>query len=82
VLLVPGVPADDRWEIEHDSGSTSIVERIKLSAIDFLLTRPEVKRRRATVTATKSLMNVVAGDNEFELTFARFLEAAPDVAAF
>lgn len=61
----------------HDSGSTSIVERIKLSA-----TRPEVKRRRATVTATKSLMNVVAGDNEFELTFARFLEAAPDVAAF
>jgi len=61
----------------HDTGSTSIVERIKLSA-----TRPEVKRRRATVTATKSLMNVVAGDNEFELTFARFLEAAPDVAAF
>lgn len=61
----------------HDTGSTTVVDRIKLSA-----TRPEVKRRRATVTSTKSLMNVVAGDNDFELAFARFLDAAPDVAAF
>lgn len=61
----------------HDSGSTHVVEHIKLSE-----TRPQVVRRRETIEATKSLMNKVAGDNPFELDFARFLEAAPDVQAF
>ena len=61
----------------HDSGSTSVVEHIKLSE-----TRPQVVRRRDTIEATKSLMNKVAGDNDFELAFASFLEAASDVQAF
>jgi type III restriction enzyme len=61
----------------HDSGATHVLERVKLSA-----TRPQVIRRRETIAATKSLLNVVAGDNAFELEFARFLEAAPDVQAF
>lgn len=61
----------------HDSGDTHVVDRIKLSA-----TRPQVVRRRETIEATKSLMNKVQGDNGFELDFARFLEAAPDVQAF
>ena len=61
----------------HDSGSTSVVEHIKLSE-----TRPQVVRRRETIEATKSLMNKVGGDNDFELAFAVFLEAASDVQAF
>ena len=61
----------------HNSGDTHVVDRIKLSA-----TRPQVVRRRETIEATKSLMNKVQGDNGFELDFARFLEAAPDVQAF
>lgn len=61
----------------HDSGATHVVERIKLSA-----TRPQVVKRREGIAATKSLMNIVAGDNDFELAFAKFLEAAPDVQTF
>lgn len=61
----------------HDSGDTHVVERIKLSE-----TRPQVTRRRESIEAAKSLMNRVAGDNTFELAFARFLEAAEDVQAF
>lgn len=61
----------------HDSGNTHVIDRIKLSE-----TRPQVVRRRATIEATKSLMNKVTGDNAFELAFASFLEAASDVQAF
>lgn len=61
----------------HDSGDTHVIDRIKLSA-----TRPQVTKRRDVIEATKSLMNKVAGDNAFELAFARFLEAAADVQAF
>ena len=61
----------------HDSGDTHVIDRIKLSE-----TRPQVVRRRATIEATKSLMNKVTGDNAFELAFASFLEAAADVQAF
>jgi type III restriction enzyme len=61
----------------HDSGDTHVIDRIKLSE-----TRPQVVRRRATIEATKSLMNKVTGDNAFELAFASFLEAAGDVQAF
>lgn len=37
---------------------------------------------RPTLPATKTVFNLVACDNEFEKKFARFLEDAPDVAAF
>ena len=61
----------------HDSGSTRVIERIKLST-----TRPQVIRRCETFDAGKSLLNTVAGDNPFELAFARFLQDAADVQAF
>lgn len=61
----------------HDSGNTHVIDRIKLSE-----TRPQVVRRRESIEATKSLLNKVAGDNDFELDFARFLERASDVQAF
>jgi type III restriction enzyme len=61
----------------YDSGATHVLERIKLST-----TRPQVVKRRETLDARKSLMNTVAGDNDFELAFARFLEDANDVQAF
>lgn len=37
---------------------------------------------RPTMTATKTIFNLVQCDNDFEREFAAFLEAAPDVAAF
>lgn len=37
---------------------------------------------RPTVTATRTIFNLVAGENEFERDFALFLERAHDVAAF
>lgn len=37
---------------------------------------------RPTFKAKKTIFNLVAADNEFERDFARFLEAAPDVASF
>lgn len=37
---------------------------------------------RPTYAATKSIFNLVPCDNELERTFARFLDRAPDVAAF
>jgi Restriction endonuclease len=61
----------------HDSGDTHVIDRIKLSE-----TRPQVVRRREAIEATKSLLNKVAGDNPFELAFAKFLEGASDVQAF
>ena len=50
---------------------------LKLSA-----TRPQVVKRREGFDATKSLMNIVAGDNPFELAFAHFLQDADDVQSF
>jgi len=61
----------------HDSGSTHVLEHVKISA-----TRPQVVRRRETIQSRKSMFNQIAGDNEFELTFARFLGAANDVQSF
>lgn len=61
----------------HDSGNTHVIDRIKLSE-----TRPQVVRRKEAIEATKSLLNKVAGDNSFELDFAKFLERASDVQAF
>ena len=37
---------------------------------------------RPTATATKTVFNLVAADNEFEKKFALFLEDAPDVVRF
>lgn len=37
---------------------------------------------RPTLLATRTVFNLVAADNEFEKTFALFLEKAPDVARF
>lgn len=37
---------------------------------------------RPTYEASKTIFNLVAADNNFEAEFARFLEAAPDVARF
>jgi type III restriction enzyme len=61
----------------QDTGTTAVQDRVKIST-----TRPQVVRRRDTVEARNSLFNKVAGDNDFELAFARFLAAAPDVQSF
>ena len=37
---------------------------------------------RPNCPASKTIFNLVAADNDFELEFARFLESAPDVARF
>ncbi len=37
---------------------------------------------RPTCEASKTVFNLVAADNNFELAFAQFLESAPDVARF
>ncbi len=61
----------------QDAGTTAVQDRIKISA-----TRPQLTRRRDAVEARNSMFNKVAGDNDFELAFAKFLAAAPDVASF
>ena len=61
----------------HDSGSTQVIDRVKLSQ-----TRPQVTRRRAAFESDKCLLNLVAGDNPFEQAFAQFLHDAGDVQAF
>lgn len=61
----------------HDRGTTIVQDHIKVSA-----SRPQVVRRRPTYAARKSMFNLVAGDNAFELAFAKFLDEAPDVQAF
>jgi type III restriction enzyme len=37
---------------------------------------------RPTLAATKTVFNLVAADNEFEKSFAKFLDKAPDVVRF
>lgn len=61
----------------QDFGTTAVQDRVKISA-----TRPQVVRRRDAVEARNSMFIKVAGDNDFELAFARFLAAAPDVQSF
>lgn len=61
----------------HDSGTTVVQDHIKVSG-----SRPQVVRRRPTLVARKSMFNQVAGDNDFELAFAKFLDDASDVQAF
>lgn len=61
----------------HDSGSTQVVDRVRLSQ-----TRPQVTRRREAFESERSLLNLVAGDNPFEQAFAQLLDRASDVQAF
>ncbi len=43
---------------------------------------PPFPYSRPTMAASKTVFNLVACANKFELTFARFLQGAPDIAAF
>lgn len=63
-----------------DSGTTRIEDRIKLREM-----RPFRTDNRPFLTAKKSLFTKTVGEAHsggFELSFAAFLESAPDVAAF
>ena len=57
---------------------TPVLEHVGRS----LSTTPGFPWSRPTLAATKTVFNLVAADNEFEKTFALFLEKAPDVARF
>jgi len=64
----------------QETGTTRIEDRIRLRE-----TRPFRTDYRAYLNATKSIFNKVVGEPNsggFELSFAAFLEAAPDVDAF
>lgn len=64
----------------EETGSTRIEDRIRLKE-----TRPFRTEFRPHLAATKCIFNKVVGEPHsggFELRFAAFLEAAPDVAAF
>jgi type III restriction enzyme len=64
----------------QESGTTRIEDRIRLKE-----TRPFRTDRRPYLAATKSVFNKIVGEPNaggFELSFAAFLESAPDVAAF
>jgi type III restriction enzyme len=64
----------------HESGTTRIEDRIRLKE-----TRPFRTDYRPHIKATKCIFNTVVGEARsggFELRFAAFLEAAPDVHSF
>ncbi len=64
----------------QDTGSSRIEDRIRLRE-----TRPFRTEHRPYLAAKKSIFNRVVGEPHsggFELTFAAFLESAPEVAAF
>lgn len=64
----------------QDAGATRIEDRIRLRD-----TRPFRTDHRPYLAATKSIFNKTVGEAHsggFELSFAAFLEAAPDVAVF
>ena len=64
----------------QDKGSTRIEDRIRLRD-----TRPFRTEHRAYIPAKKSLFNKIVGEPNaggLELAFAKFLDDAPDVAAF
>ncbi|NDH64421.1 MAG: type III restriction endonuclease subunit R, partial [Alphaproteobacteria bacterium] len=66
--------------IEETGGTTRIEDRIRLKD-----TRPFRTDYRQHVSPKKSLFNKIVGEpraGNFELRFAYFLEAAPDVSAF
>ncbi|MBI4330748.1 MAG: DEAD/DEAH box helicase family protein [Chloroflexi bacterium] len=62
-----------------------VVEELKpqlLSSGRKLSETPPFPFSRITIEAKRTVFNLVACDNEFEKTFARFLEKAGDVASF
>jgi type III restriction enzyme len=62
-----------------------VVEEMKpqlLSEGRRLSETPPFPHSRQTLPATKTIFNLVAVGNEFELNFAKFLETAPDVDRF
>jgi type III restriction enzyme len=64
----------------QEAGTTRIEDRIRLKE-----TRPFRTDYRAYLNASKSIFNKVVGEPNsggFEISFAAFLEAAPDVEAF
>jgi len=64
----------------QETGTSRIEDRIRLKE-----TRPFRTDYRAYLNASKSIFNKVVGEPNtggFEVSFAAFLEAAPDVAAF
>lgn len=64
----------------HDRGSARIEDRIRLRDV-----RPFRTEHRPYLVPTKSLQSKIVGEPHaggFELTFAAFLDAAPDVTAF
>jgi type III restriction enzyme len=61
----------------QDKGDAEIRDRIKLRD-----TRPFVTKDQGYVVAKKSVFNRIIGDSGFELKFAAFLEAAPDVVSY
>jgi len=64
----------------QEAGTTRIEDRIRLRDM-----RPFRTDRRPYLPATKSVFNKIVGEAQsggFELSFAAFLESAPDVAAF
>jgi type III restriction enzyme len=64
----------------HETGTTRIEDMIRLRQ-----TRPFRTEYRPSLAAKKSIFNQTVGEPHsggFELSFAAFLETAPDVAAF
>ncbi len=61
----------------QDKGDAQIRDTIKLRH-----TRPFVVKDQAYLLPQKSVFNKIIGDSQFELEFAAFLEACPDVVAY
>jgi len=61
----------------RDKGDAEIRDTIKLRQ-----TRPFVVKDQGYLIPNKSVFNRVIGDSRFELEFAGFLEASPDVASY
>ena len=60
-------------------GSTEVINKIKISSQKTFCITPRIKD---FLPAKKSIFNKIFGDSKFELTFAGFLDAAPDVNKF
>ncbi|MBI4754602.1 MAG: DEAD/DEAH box helicase family protein [Betaproteobacteria bacterium] len=79
-ILFDSVKAGINALTVQDKGSTRIEDRIRLRD-----TRPFRTEPRAYIPAKKSLFNKIVGEPNaggLELAFAKFLDDAPDVAAF
>lgn len=61
----------------EDKGTTEVRGTIKLSK-----TRPFLVKDQSFLVPKKSIFNRVVGDSQYELEFAAFLEACPDVISY